>query len=230
MAMEQRKQEEQNKREAQRGQAAGVRAEAPVIEKREEQSLVSAENLPAGKEIPRSATAPATYRALVKKYKKRQHDTLVDTLTTGLTYADEMAVDLGLMEDTGLLGEVTEVVSTDLPFAVIAVTEQAKVIMGKKTQKEAAQNTVFRMAKTGAALGIGAVAGAFGGIAAAIPAALGMRALMDGYKSKSMLNLRVRERTDRLRALRERRVMAPADARPALPVGITYLDSPVKQE
>ncbi len=205
MAMEQRKQEEQNKREAQRGQAAGVRAEAPVIEKREEQSLVSAENLPAGKEIPRSATAPATYRALVKKYKKRQHDTLVDTLTTGLTYADEMAVDLGLMEDTGLLGEVTEVVSTALPFAVIAVTEQAKVIMGKKSQKAAMQNTVYRMAKTGAAMGVGALAGAVGGLPAAIPAALGVRALLDQHKSKALLGNRVAGRVRRLNELTEKR-------------------------
>ena len=113
-------------------------------------------------------------------------------------------MDLGVLEDTGLAAEVTEVVSSALPFAVIAITEQAKVIMGKKTQKEAAQKTVFRMAKTGAALGIGAVAGAFGGIAAAIPAALGMRALMDGYKSKAMLGSRSAGRTRRLSAIREK--------------------------
>ena len=148
--------------------------------------------------------ASENYRRLIQKYKKRQRDTLIDTVTTGLSYAEEVAVDLGVLEDTGLAAEVTGVVSSALPFAVIAITEQAKVIMGKKTQKEAAQNTVFRMAKTGAALGIGAVAGAFGGIAAAIPAALGMRALMDGYKSKSMLGSRIAGRTKRLSAIREK--------------------------
>ena len=205
MAMEQRKQEEQSIQKARRMQDVGERTEAPVIQKREEQSLVSAEKLPARKETPGSATAPARYRALVKKYKKRQHDTLVDTLTTGLTYADEMAVDLGLMEDTGLLGEVTEVVSTALPFAVIAVTEQAKVIMGKKSQKAAMQNTVFRMAKTGAAMGVGALAGAVGGLPAAIPAALGVRALLDQHKSKALLGNRVAGRVHRLNELTNKR-------------------------
>ena len=193
MAMEQRKQD------------VGERTEAPVIEKRQEQALVSAENLPARKESAQSVTASVRYRELVKKYKKRQHDTLVDTLTTGLTYADEMAVDLGLMEDTGLLGEVTEMVSTALPFAVIAVTEQAKVIMGKKSQKQAMQNTVYRMAKTGAAMGVGALAGAVGGLPAAIPAALGVRALLDQHKSKALLGNRVAGRVRRLNELTAKR-------------------------
>ncbi len=205
MAMEQRKQDGQRTRETQLRQDTDGRTQAPVFEKREEQSLVSSENLPARKEAPRSVTAPVRYRDLVKKYKKRQHDTLVDTLTTGLAYADEMAVDLGLMEDTGLLGEVTEVVSTALPFAVIAVTEQAKVIMGKKSQKAAMQNTVFRMAKTGAAMGVGALAGAVGGLPAAIPAALGVRALLDQHKSKALLGNRVAGRVHRLNELTAKR-------------------------
>ena len=39
-----------------------------------------------------------TYEELVKEYRKRQHDTVVDTIATGLTYVDEIAVDTGLLE------------------------------------------------------------------------------------------------------------------------------------
>ena len=49
-----------------------------------------------------------TYEELVKEYRKRQHDTVVDTIATGLTYVDEIAVDTGLLEETGLLTELTE--------------------------------------------------------------------------------------------------------------------------
>ena len=184
----------------------GEQIQAPVIERKEEQALSQAAGLPAREEEKRDSAAvkPATYQELVKRYKKRQRDTLVDTLTTGLSYADEVAMDLGLMEDTGLLGEVTDMVSTALPFAVIAVTEQAKVIMGKKTQKAAMQNTVYRMAKTGAAMGVGALVGTVGGLPAAIPAALGVRALLDQHKSKALLGNRVAGRVRRLNALTER--------------------------
>ena len=46
-----------------------------------------------------------TYEELVKEYRKRQHDTVVDTLATGLSYMDEIAVDTGLLEETGILTE-----------------------------------------------------------------------------------------------------------------------------
>ena len=32
-----------------------------------------------------------TYEQLVEEYRKRQHDTVVDTIATGLTYVDEIA-------------------------------------------------------------------------------------------------------------------------------------------
>ena len=167
-----------------------------------------------------------TYQELVKKYQKRRKDTLMDSVAAGLSYADNVAVQLGLLEDSALIDSV----SVAAPFAMIAVTEQMKVIMGRKTGKAGFGDAVQRMLKTGTAMSVGALVSLAAGPVAAIPAAMGTRVLINRYKSKSMLNLRVRERTDRLRALRERRVMAPADARPALPVGITYLDSPVKQE
>ena len=43
-----------------------------------------------------------TYEELIREYRKRQRDTVVDTLAAGLTYMDEIAVDTGLLEETGL--------------------------------------------------------------------------------------------------------------------------------
>lgn len=164
----------------------------------------------------------ASYQELVSKYAKRRKENLVDTLTAGLSYADNVAVDLGLMEESGLLDTLT----TAAPFAVIAVTEQMRVILGRKTGKAGFSDAVQRMLKTGAAMGVGALAAAAAGPVAAVPAAMGTRALLAKYRSKNLLNLRVQERTGRLRALREarqRREVFPA-ARPALPPGVTYLE------
>lgn len=74
-----------------------------------------------------------SFKEMVEKYKKRRHDTVVDAVTTGLSLADNVTVDLGLLEDTGVATEIAETVSNVLPFAVIAVTEQCKVLLGKKT-------------------------------------------------------------------------------------------------
>lgn len=141
------------------------------------------------------------YEELVARYKKRRHDTVVDAVTTGLSYADNVAVDLGLLQDTGVLTDVLETTATVLPFAVIAVTEQCKVIMGKKTQKDAAKDTVFRMVKTGTALGVGAAAALAAGPVLAIPAAIGARTLLDKYKSRNLTGMRIAQRTGRLRSL-----------------------------
>ena len=79
--------------------------------------------------------------------------------------------------------------------------------------------------KSGAAMGVGALAAVAAGPVAAVPAAMGTRALLSHYKSKSMLGLRVQERTGRLRALREQRENQPVqDLRPALPIGVDYLE------
>ena len=165
----------------------------------------------------------ASYEELVKKYGKRRKETLVDTVTAGLSYADQVAVDLGLMEDNAVVDTLTAAA----PFAVIAVTEQMRVILGKKTGRAGFSDAVQRMLKTGAAMGVGALAAAAAGSAAAIPAAMGTRVLLSKYKSKSLLTLRVRERTGRLRALREqreRRAVPVTDERPALMPGVSYLE------
>lgn len=44
-----------------------------------------------------------TYQEMVREYQKRQRDTVVDTIATGLTYMDEIAVETGILEETGLL-------------------------------------------------------------------------------------------------------------------------------
>ena len=49
-----------------------------------------------------------TYEELLKEYRKRQHDTVVDAIATGLTYVDEIAIDTGLLEETGILTELTQ--------------------------------------------------------------------------------------------------------------------------
>lgn len=171
----------------------------------------------------------ADYRELVEKYKKRQHDTVVDAVAAGLSYADNVAVDLGLMDDTGVLTDALDTVSLVFPFALIAVTEQMKVILGKKDGKTGLSDAVFRMVKTGAALSVGAAAGAAGGLVAAVPAAIGTRALMDKYRSHSLTALRVARRTERLRSLRalnvRRTVRSAYDDQTSLPSGIKRLSA-----
>lgn len=166
----------------------------------------------------------ATYAELVSKYTKRRKENLIDTVTAGLSYADNVAVDLGLLEDNALV----DTLSSAAPFAIIAVTEQLRVIMGKKTGKAGFNDAAQRMLKTGAAMGVGALAAAVTAApVAAIPAAMGTRALLAKYKSKSLLTLRVKERTGRLEALRVRREekrRVPEDERPLLMPGISYLE------
>ena len=63
-----------------------------------------------------------TYQEMVREYQKRQRDTVVDTIATGLTYMDEIAVETGVLEETGLLTELTEAACGALPFVMIAAT------------------------------------------------------------------------------------------------------------
>ena len=159
------------------------------------------------------------FEELVKKYRKRRKEHLIDSVTAGLSYADSVAVQLGVMEESGILDTLTAAA----PFAIIAITEQMQVILGKKTGKAGWSDAVQRMVKTGAAMGVGAVAALAAGPIAAVPAAMGTRAALEKYRSKSLLGLRVQERTRRLQALRERRTASMPD-RPALMPGIQYLE------
>ena len=144
-----------------------------------------------------------SFKELVERYKKRRHDTLVDAVSAGLSLADNVSVDLGLLEDTGIVTETLETVSGVLPFSVIAVTEGCRVLMGKKTGVAATSDAAFRVIKTGAAMGVGAAVVAAGaGAMVALPAAVGSRILLDRYRGKALIGHRVYLRTQRLRALR----------------------------
>lgn len=142
-----------------------------------------------------------TYEELVKEYRKRQHDTVVDTLATGLTYMDEIAVDTGLLEETGILTELTESVTGILPFVIISVTEGSRVLLGRKPGKTGLKDGAYRMVKTGAAMGVGAAVTGLTGFWAAIPVTMGVRALFDRYRSKTLTGKRVQGRIKRLQEL-----------------------------
>ena len=142
-----------------------------------------------------------TYEELVKEYRKRQHDTVVDTIATGLTYVDEIAVDSGLLEETGLLTELTESATGILPFVVISVSEGSKVLLGRKPGKTGLKDGAYRMVKTGAAMGVGAAVSGLTGFWAAIPVTMGVRALFDRYRSNALTGKRVEGRIKRLQEL-----------------------------
>ena len=141
------------------------------------------------------------YQEMLAAYRKRQRNTVVDAIATGLTFMDEIAVESGPLEETGLLAELTESVCGALPFAIIAVQEGSKVILGLKPAANGVQDSAFRMAKTGAALGVGGAVAAGAGFWAAIPVTMGVRALFDRYRSKALTGARVQGRINRLREL-----------------------------
>ncbi len=162
-----------------------------------------------------------SYEEIVRGYRKRQRDTVVDTIATSLTYVDEIAVESGLLEEVGLMTELTSSLCGALPFVIIAATEGTKVVLGRKPGKTGAKDGAFRMAKTGAALGVGAAVTATAGFGLAIPVTMGVRAMFDRYKIKALTNHRVRSRIDRLHQLNNQlrgvsEVAAPTD--PALPM------------
>ena len=142
-----------------------------------------------------------TYEQLVQEYRKRQHDTVVDTIAAGLTYVDEIAVDTGILEETGILTELTQSVAGILPFVLISATEGAKVILGKKPGKTGLKDGAFRMVKSGAAMGVGAAVTGLTGFWAAIPVTMGVRALFDRYRSRALTGHRVQSRIQRLQEL-----------------------------
>ncbi|MGN0779560.1 MAG: hypothetical protein ACI4MJ_10460 [Aristaeellaceae bacterium] len=142
-----------------------------------------------------------TYAEIVAEYRRRQHDTVVDALATGLTYMDEIAVDAGVLEEAGLMTELSESVCAALPFAIIAVDEGSKVLLGRKPGKTGAADGAYRAFKTGAALGVGSAVASMAGFWAALPVTMGVRALFDRYRSKALTGLRVQGRINRLKEL-----------------------------
>lgn len=141
------------------------------------------------------------YEEIVQEYRKRQHDTVVDTIATGLTYMDEIAVDTGLLEETGILTELTQSVTGFLPFVIISATEGTKVLLGRKPGITGLKDGAFRMVKSGAAMGVGAAVTGLTGFWAAIPVTMGVRAMFDRYRSKTLTGRRVQGRIQRLQEL-----------------------------
>ena len=158
------------------------------------------------------------YQEMLDAYRKRQRNTVVDAIATGLTFMDEIAVESGVLEETGLLAELTESVCGALPFAIIAVQEGSKVILGLKPAANGVQDSAFRMAKTGAALGVGGAVAAGAGFWAAIPVTMGVRALFDRYRSKALTGARVQGRINRLKELNEQLRDAQEEFQPEEPV------------
>lgn len=159
-----------------------------------------------------------TYQDMLEAYRKRQRSTVVDAIATGLTYVDEIAVDSGLLEETGLLAELTGTVCGALPFAIIAVQEGTKVILGLKPAANGVQDSAYRMVKTGAALGVGTAVAAGAGFWAAIPVTMGVRALFDRYRSKALTGMRVQGRITRLQELNAQLRQAQEDLQVETPV------------
>ena len=114
---------------------------------------------------------------------------------------DEIAVDTGILEETGILTELTQSITGLLPFVIISATEGTKVLLGKKPGMTGLKDGAFRMAKSGAALGVGAAVSGFTGFWAAIPVTMGVRALFDRYRSKALTGRRVQGRIQRLQEL-----------------------------
>lgn len=144
----------------------------------------------------------STYKEIVASYEKKKKDGLIDRITTGLTYADEVCVELGALSETGLLRDIAGGTLSVLPFVIIAATEQAQVILGKKTQMRGVKDAGKRMIKTGAAVGAGLAVATVVGPWGALPVSIGLHAVMERYKSKAFLGKRVEERTKRLKELR----------------------------
>jgi len=142
-----------------------------------------------------------SYDEIMKGYQKRQRDTLIDSLAASLTYMDEICVESGILDETGILDDLLGGACAALPFVLIAVTEQAKVLLGRKPAQTGLKDAAFRMIKSGAAMGVGACVAGTAGILAAIPITIGVRALFDQYRVKMLTGRRVIMRTQRLREM-----------------------------
>ena len=84
---------------------------------------------------------------------------------------------------------------------IITISEGSKVLLKKKPGKTGVVDGAFRIAKTGAAMGIGAAVMSAAGFWAAIPVTMGVRALFDRYRSKTLTGFRVQGRIERLKEL-----------------------------
>ena len=146
----------------------------------------------------------ARYDELCERYKKREYESVVDMVAAGISQADEFMLDMGFLDSFGDIAETLEQISLTLPFAIIAVTESGKVIMGKKDSKMGLRDAALRSVKSGVAIAAGAGAALLGGPFAAIPTAVTARMVIDRYRSKALLGHRLDKRTQSMRFLNEK--------------------------
>ena len=144
-----------------------------------------------------------TYKELVRRYRRRSRHDAVDAACAGLTYADELAAEAGLLIESDPAAAVLDAAGMVLPFVTIAASEGYKVISGRKPAAVGLWDGVDRMTKTAVAIGLGSAAAAAMGLGAAIPAAMGVRLLLDRCHLRAMTGRRIQLRTERLRALND---------------------------
>lgn len=142
-----------------------------------------------------------TYREILDGYRRRRHETVVDGLTVGLSFTDELMTAAGLLGESELLSAAAGVLCGAAPFAVIALHEGRKVCLGLKPTVSGMQDCVRRMVKTGAAMCLGSVVTAGAGPLAALQVTVGARVLLDWHKSRLLTDLRVQRRINRLQVL-----------------------------
>ena len=146
----------------------------------------------------------ATYEALREKYRNRRREALVDTITVGLSCADEVLLDTGLLDGIGDSLGFLDGVFHALPFVFIAASEGVQVVLGKKAGAAAAKHTAFRATKSGIAMAVGAGVALAAGGWMAMPAAVAMHLVLERYKSKALLSRRLQGRIEALRFLQKK--------------------------
>ena len=123
------------------------------------------------------------YRNLIDTYRKRRYDTLVDSVTSGLSFADDIALDMGLMDSAGIIDDIIGTASIIMPLALILISERIKVLKGRKTARAGRGDTVFRIIKTCAAMGKTAVITSGAAAEVALPASIGTRPFLTGIEA-----------------------------------------------
>ena len=124
-------------------------------------------------------------------------------LESAISNEDLKAQVVAPMEDLldSPLEELAEVVLPGLPFVLIATTEGAKVLMGRQTFQQAVSRSLERSTKTGAAIGVGALATLVGAGFVSLPATFLTRVGIDRYRIQDGLHRRLRVDMESLREL-----------------------------
>jgi hypothetical protein len=106
------------------------------------------------------------------------------------------------------LEELVETVLPGLPFVLITVGEGRQVLMGRKSFELAMQDGLFRAAKTGAAIGVGALVVFLDGGLLSIPASFLTRLGFDRYSVMNRTSGHLEKRILRLQELRQPAMLA----------------------